>query len=329
MHVPLHARSCDSRDPRFSSRTIYIMHVNSLHFHVAHVLRHACIRRTSRHARLHHARSQCTRFTSRMLWVMNVHVIHFASSTFYVMHVLQVAGSESCWQAVCRQPAQVFGWTVPRSVSAVGSSVSLLLAGFGFKTTQGCVHAHRSWVSCPSRWSREIKVRRKWGEASCERLTAEGITLQRMREGCDVESWVFSQFSVGVGGLWHMVSGLPALFVVELPCCLPHGLHRFTRFLYDRILSGLWTSPLCLSAYTRWTFALLLSAVVNRVAIRTCVWCVQFFRFLSWQPERRLEKNFQMQSISEGSECIKIEEKRWCGPCRFSRGAGGETAGCC
>lgn len=98
-------------------------------------------------------------------------------------------------------------------------------------------------------------MRRKWGEASCERLTAEGVTLQRMREGCDVESWVFSQFSVGVGGLWHMVSGLPALFVVELPCCLTHGLHRFTRFLYDRILSGLWTIPLCLSAYTRWTFA--------------------------------------------------------------------------
>lgn len=55
---------------------------------------------------------------------------------------------------------------------------------------------------------------------------------------------------------------------------------------------------------------ILLSAVVNRVAIRTCVCCVQFFRFLSWHPERGLEKNFQMQSISEGSECIKIEEQR-------------------
>lgn len=29
---------------------------------------------------------------------------------------------------------------------------------------------------------------------------------------------------------------------------------------------------------------------MNRVTIRTCVCCVQFFRFLSWQPGRGLEK---------------------------------------
>ena len=107
-----------------------------------------------------------------------------------------------------------------------------------------------------------------------------------------------------------MVSGLPALFVVELPCCLPHGLHWFTRFLYDRILSSLWISRLCLSAYMQWTFALLLSTVVNRVTIRTCVFCVHFFRLLSWQPEHGLENDFQMQSTSEESECIKNEEQR-------------------
>lgn len=55
----------------------------------------------------------------------------------------------------------------------------------------------------------------------------------------------FSQFSVGLEGLWHMVSGLPALFVVELPGCLPHGLHRFTQFLYDRILSSLCINRNC------------------------------------------------------------------------------------
>ena len=115
---------------------------------------------------------------------------------------------------------------------------------------------------------------------------------------------------MGLEGLWHIVSGLPALFVVELPCCLPHGLHRFTRFLYDRILSSLYISRLCLPACRLWTFALLLSAVVNRVTIRTCVCCVQFFRFLSWKPERGLEKDFQMQSTSEGSECIKNVEQR-------------------
>ena len=115
---------------------------------------------------------------------------------------------------------------------------------------------------------------------------------------------------MGLEGLWHMVSGLPALFVVELPCCLPHGLHWFTRFLFDRILSSLWISRLCLSAYTQWTFALLLSTVVNRVTIRTCVFCVHFFRLLSWQPEHGLENDFQMQSTSEESECIKNEEQR-------------------
>ena len=49
--------------------------------------------------------------------------------------------------------------------------------GFGFRTTWGCVHTDRSWVSWRPRWSREEKVRRseeKWGEASCVRLTVEG-----------------------------------------------------------------------------------------------------------------------------------------------------------
>jgi len=104
MHVSLRARSRDSRDPRFTSGTIYIVHVC-----VTHILRHAhftscmltpctftsytfyAMRASvthSRHASLRHARSQCTRFThalshahSRHLRCVK-HVLHHARSTW-------------------------------------------------------------------------------------------------------------------------------------------------------------------------------------------------------------------------------------------------------